>query len=98
MLLHKTPAIFSDIVTATANDLGLQDFQIEKDYYVSLYLKTLSELDKDGRVFKGGTSLPKCYDVIHRSSEDIDLAMHFKDGFVDTKIRKRLKKNIVKTT
>ena len=43
MLLHKTPAIFSDIVTATANDLGLQDFQIEKDYYVSLYLKTLSE-------------------------------------------------------
>lgn len=98
MLLHKTPAIFSDIVTATANDLGLQDFQIEKDYYVSLYLKTLSELDKDGLVFKGGTSLSKCYDIIHRFSEDIDLAMHFKNGFVDTKVRKRLKKNIVKTT
>jgi len=98
MLLHKTPAIFNDIVTATANDLGLQDFQIEKDYFVSLYLKTLSNLDADGIVFKGGTSLSKCYDIIHRFSEDIDLAMLFRGGYVNERIRKRLKNNIVQTT
>lgn len=28
-------------------------------------------------VFKGGTSLSKCYDVINRFSEDIDLTVYF---------------------
>ncbi|WP_202882535.1 nucleotidyl transferase AbiEii/AbiGii toxin family protein [Gracilibacillus saliphilus] len=30
-------------------------------------------------VFKGGTSLSKCYDVVHRFLEDIDLTINF-DG------------------
>lgn len=33
-------------------------------------------------VFKGGTSLSKCFNLIHRFSEDIDLAVDFeKLGF-----------------
>ena len=47
---------------------------IEKDYYVTMLLKLLS--DKIPYiVFKGGTSLSKCYKVIKRFSEDIDITI-----------------------
>lgn len=60
MLLHKDEAVFQEVVTATANDLGLVNFQVEKDYYVSLFLKELVKLEsKISIVFKGGTSLSK---------------------------------------
>ena len=45
---------------------------IEKDYYVTLVLKEIATRNPD-IVFKGGTSLSKCYKIIDRFSEDIDL-------------------------
>ena len=47
---------------------------LEKDYYVTLLLEGLCREVK-GLVFKGGTSLSKCYKAIDRFSEDIDLSL-----------------------
>lgn len=45
---------------------------IEKDYYVTYLLKELVT-QEPCIIFKGGTSLSKCYKLINRFSEDIDL-------------------------
>lgn len=37
MLLHKNREVFQELISATASDLGLENFQVEKDYYVSLF-------------------------------------------------------------
>lgn len=96
MLLHKDKAIFQEFITATANDLGLQNFQVEKDYYVSLFLKELASMTTNIKiVFKGGTSLSKCYAVIDRFSEDIDLAVLFNGSKVTPSERKQLKTAIL---
>ena len=47
---------------------------IEKDYYVTMLLRLLSQ-KMPFIVFKGGTSLSKCHKVIRRFSEDIDLTI-----------------------
>lgn len=74
MRLHEENELFNDLVRSAASAYGLQNFQIEKDYYVSLLLKQLVSIFP-GIVFKGGTSLSKCYDVIKRFSEDLDLSV-----------------------
>lgn len=50
---------------------------VEKDFYVVLMLEILFHHTTFGRhfAFKGGTSLSKCYNIIKRFSEDIDLVM-----------------------
>jgi len=69
MLLHKDKDAFQELVIATASDLGLENFQVEKDYYVSLFLKELAKRESNiSIVFKGGTSLSKCYSIIDRFS------------------------------
>lgn len=55
---------------------GINPKAIEKDWWATLTLKVLfqsaySEL----LVFKGGTSLSKCWKLIERFSEDIDIAL-----------------------
>ena len=74
MYLHNAPDAFTEIVHKVQCETGYELQIIEKDYYVSMLLKALSETDIDF-VFKGGTSLSKAYKVIHRFSEDIDLAV-----------------------
>jgi len=57
---------------------GMPEIYIEKDYWVTYILHTLSQLDADIQakvVFKGGTSLSKAHKLIERFSEDIDLAV-----------------------
>ena len=46
---------------------------VEKDYYITMILKGLSQKAPEC-VFKEGTSLSKCYHVIDRFSEDIDIS------------------------
>ena len=50
---------------------------IEKDFWVCWTLRRLMDCEElTGQLmFKGGTSLSKAYDVIHRFSEDIDLVI-----------------------
>ena len=82
MILHKNRNDFIEAIQATAAYKGVAPSLVEKDYYVTLLLKKLN--DKiPGVLFKGGTSLGKCYTIIDRFSEDIDLTLdnvHFTQG------------------
>lgn len=55
---------------------GITGVALEKDWWVTITLKALfnSEYSKY-IVFKGGTSLSKCYKLIDRFSEDIDIVI-----------------------
>lgn len=49
---------------------------LEKDFFVCFLLHILFKSEfADSLVFKGGTSLSKVFDAIHRFSEDIDLSL-----------------------
>lgn len=74
MELHKNPEMFSDAVVAASEYFNVAPALIEKDYYVTLILKRLNQ-EIPGLLFKGGTSLSKCYKLIDRFSEDIDLTL-----------------------
>jgi len=74
----------ADLFLATAERMHLHPVNVEKDFWVCWLLKHLFTIpDFDGwLVFKGGTSLSKCFNLIQRFSEDIDLAVDFeKLGF-----------------
>ena len=60
-----------------AADLNVMPQLIEKDFWVCWMLKILFSLPASGShlTFKGGTSLSKCYDVIRRFSEDVDVSI-----------------------
>jgi len=95
MNLHKDLSNFKDLITLTANDLGIMEFYIEKDYWVTYILKRLSNSEfKDKIVFKGGTSLSKAYNLIDRFSEDIDLQL--KSLELNDNQKKNILKNIEK--
>ena len=60
-----------------AAELGFAKAIVEKDFWVCWSLQHLFALPSfgDHLIFKGGTSLSKAYDVIHRFSEDVDLSL-----------------------
>lgn len=66
---------------------------IEKDYYVTLILFELVK-QIPNLIFKGGTSLSKCYKIIDRFSEDIDITLD--SNYQTPSRRKELKKIIIK--
>lgn len=93
MKLHENTDLFKELIEGTAQSIGLPEVYIEKDYWITKALRYLSESDHvDDAVFKGGTSLSKAHRLIHRFSEDIDLAIFAKD-LGDSK-RKRLLKSV----
>ena len=92
MYLHKDREMFKDMVEQTAEQSGRTPIVVEKDYYVTLILKLLSE-QLDLCVFKGGTSLSKGYHLINRFSEDIDIT--FKEHIGESR-RKKLKNVVLK--
>lgn len=76
MNLHNHKDIFEVAIKETADNLGIKSYFIEKDYWISLVLKRLSESRYvDSVVFKGGTSLSKGHRLINRFSEDVDVAV-----------------------
>ena len=60
-----------------AANLNIMPQLVEKDFWVCWILKVLFSLPEVGGhlTFKGGTSLSKCYNVIKRFSEDIDISI-----------------------
>jgi hypothetical protein len=55
---------------------GIIPKALEKDWWVTLTLKALFQTPyADSLIFKGGTTLSKCWKLINRFSEDIDIAM-----------------------
>ncbi len=74
MNLHKKVDDFRALVELTSEAFDLEPIYVEKDYFVVLSLKGLSESEyKKNGIFKGGTALSKSYHAIDRFSEDIDL-------------------------
>ena len=74
---NDAPELRDEAFQETAAQLGISKAIIEKDFWVCLSLKQLFALPTFGEqmIFKGGTSLSKAYDVIHRFSEDVDLSL-----------------------
>lgn len=64
---------FGATIDAAAVQLNIDATALEKDYWVTEVLRVLARDFPDDFVFKGGTSLSKCYRIIERFSEDIDI-------------------------
>ncbi len=64
----------------SAAKLGMHEAVVEKDFWVCLMLDYLFHRSEwKGRfTFKGGTSLSKCFGLIERFSEDIDLILDWR--------------------
>ncbi len=91
MNLHQDTEAFAELIEATAQAIGLPQVYVEKDYWVTKALKHLSDSPHAKHtVFKGGTSLSKAHKLIHRFSEDIDLAV-FAENLSDNARKKRIK-------
>jgi len=93
MKLHEDPKLFREALRATSDYMNLREVYLEKDYWVTYVLK-LIYAEKIGQdvVFKGGTALSKCYGIIPRFSEDIDLVVYRRDGESDTALKNKLKR------
>ena len=92
MKLHLNNELFVDMVQLTAETLSIKDIYVEKDYWVTnaLFAIFSNEIGKD-TVFKGGTALSKCFKVIERFSEDIDLVVLRREGETDSKLKSKIK-------
>ena len=92
MKLHQNNQLFRDAVRITAQRMKIAPEFIEKDYWVTYALYTIfsSEIGAE-TVFKGGTALSKCYQLIERFSEDIDLVVLRREGESNNQLTKKIK-------
>ena len=65
------------VCTQVGAKLNLSEIAVEKDFWVCWTLRKLFDLPEWGEhlTFKGGTSLSKCWRLIERFSEDIDIVI-----------------------
>ena len=90
MKLHGDKFSFLNIIGLIHDVTGIREDILEKDYYVTLLLKELSEKQESlPAYFKGGTALYKARKSIRRFSEDIDLTICI-DGCSGSQAKKRL--------
>ena len=69
-----------ELFLTTSRKSGLPEAMVEKDFWVCWTLDYLFHISpwKDRLAFKGGTSLSKCFGLIKRFSEDIDLILDWR--------------------
>lgn len=91
MKLHENKNLFRQALQFTADQMKIPAIYAEKDYWVTYVLYTIfkNDIGKD-TVFKGGTALSKCYNMIDRFSEDIDLVVLRRQGETDSKLKSKL--------
>ncbi|MCL2132532.1 MAG: nucleotidyl transferase AbiEii/AbiGii toxin family protein [Lentimicrobiaceae bacterium] len=88
-----------ELINQMHEDTKLPQVIIEKDLWVTIVLRALFALPyAENLSFKGGTSLSKCYNLIERFSEDVDIAINreffgflgdtFTIGQISNKLRK----------
>ncbi|MDA3886103.1 MAG: nucleotidyl transferase AbiEii/AbiGii toxin family protein, partial [Candidatus Delongbacteria bacterium] len=99
MKLHENKELFNQAIVATTQLKKIPESYVEKDYWITYVLKHIfsSELS-DEAVFKGGTSLEKCYNLIERFSEDIDIVVMRKSNETDSQLTKKIRQisNMIK--
>ena len=88
-----------ELINQMHEETNLPQVIIEKDLWVTALLRALFALPYAGNLsFKGGTSLSKCFNLIERFSEDVDIAINreffgfFGDAFTVKQISKNLRK------
>ncbi|MFV8339629.1 nucleotidyl transferase AbiEii/AbiGii toxin family protein [Flavobacterium sp. LB3P21] len=93
MKLHENKLLFRQAVRFTAQQMNIPEIYIEKDYWVTFALHMIfhNEIGKH-TIFKGGTALSKCFNLIERFSEDIDLVVLRHDGETNNKLTNKIKK------
>jgi len=92
MNLHKDNQPFTNAIQAASDSLNILPVFIEKDYWITLALKRLSESPfRETVVFKGGTSLSKGYKLISRFSEDIDIAVIDSECYKGNQLKKHIR-------
>lgn len=93
MKLHENKQLFRQAVQFTAQQMNIPEIYVEKDYWVTFALHTIfnHDIGKD-TIFKGGTALSKCFNLIERFSEDIDLVVLRHDGESNNKLTNKIKK------
>jgi predicted nucleotidyltransferase component of viral defense system len=94
MKLHNYKNEFKQLISIVAYYKHLPEEAIERDYYIVMMLKNLEKsIYSDYCVFKGGTSLSKCYpNSIERFSEDIDLTFIPINDLTEKQYDRELKK------
>ena len=92
-----------DIINQMHEETKLPQVIIEKDIWVTAVLRALFTLPyAENLSFKGGTSLSKCWNLIERFSEDVDIAINREffgflgDTFTTRQISKNLRKSACK--
>ena len=55
-MLHNNKDVFEQVILKVSEETGIEASIIEKDYYVTIFLKNIVELQPE-IIFKGGTSL-----------------------------------------
>ena len=93
MNLHEFENDFNALSGIVAERLHINVQDVKRDYFIVYLLEKLAQSEwADKCVFKGGTSLSKCYPKsIERFSEDIDLTylgMEEDDRTCDKAIRR----------
>ncbi|MCZ2129350.1 MAG: nucleotidyl transferase AbiEii/AbiGii toxin family protein [Bacteroidia bacterium] len=93
MKLHENISLYTDAIRFTAQQMNLPPEYIEKDYWVTFALYNIfkNEIGKE-TVFKGGTALSKCFGLIQRFSEDIDLVVLRKESETANQLKNKIKK------
>ncbi len=93
MRLHQNKTFFKDAVIAASQSFGIPEIYVEKDYWVTLALNEIFHSDIANQVvFKGGTCLSKCHQLIQRFSEDIDLVVFRNKGENDNQLKKKIRR------
>ena len=92
MKLHLDKKLFRQAVQFTSDQMQIPAIYVEKDYWVTYALFNIFK-DKIGSetIFKGGTALSKCYGIIDRFSEDIDLVVLRREGESNNKLTTKIK-------
>ena len=91
-----------DIYTLAHDKTGVSQVVLEKDWWVTAVLHALFSLPYAEHLsFKGGTSLSKCWNLIERFSEDIDIAVNreylgFSGTLSKTQISDKLRRSACK--
>ncbi|MCM1196144.1 MAG: nucleotidyl transferase AbiEii/AbiGii toxin family protein [Roseburia sp.] len=99
MRLHLDKEAFALIIENISSKHSIRRDILEKDYYVTLLLKELSEKDNQlFAYFKGGTALYKALKSIRRFSEDIDLTVFIGNCSTTNQAKKRLEAATLKYT
>lgn len=93
MKLHENKTLFIQLINFSANHLNIRPEFIEKDYWITLALRRMSQNPNSKKVvFKGGTSLSKAYHLTDRFSEDIDIAVIEADSFSGNQLKMLIKR------